>query len=158
MALWPIFDKKIPITQKFGNKLIINWKDFYWQRGYKGHMWVDFWCPVGTRLYASVPWEVTVKNDWNNGYGLSVAIVKQRPDGSTWIIYAHLSETALKTWMVVKEWDFIGLAGNTGASTWPHLHFWIRLRDKKGNILNVDNGYKGWIDSMQFFIDGKYWK
>lgn len=155
MAIAPIFKKKYPITQKYGNKLIINGKEFYKQFWFASHMWVDFWTPVGTEILAWIDGQVEVVNDWSKGYGLHIKIIKQRPDWLTWLLYAHLSETFVKNGDTVTAWQSIGKTGNTGASTWPHLHLGLRLRNKEGKILNEDNGNKWWVDAMPYF-QGNY--
>lgn len=156
MAIAPIMTKKFRISQKYWNKLILNGKEFYKQFWFAWHMGIDYGIPVGTELLAWLEGEITVKNDGKSGYGLSVSISKQRKDGSSWIIYAHLSETKLITGDKVKVWDIIGKSGNTGASTWPHLHFGLRMRNLKGEVINYDNGYKGRVDPQGYFENGKY--
>ena len=157
MALAPIFKKEYKITQKYWNKLIINWKEYYKQFWLASHNWVDFATPIWTELLACVEWTITVKNDWKAGYWLRVAITKTRIDWITWVLYAHLSSTQLKTWDKVKVWDVIGKSGNSGGSTWPHLHFGLRLRDVKWNILNTNNWNKWRIDAIPYFQNWKYY-
>lgn len=135
---------------------MINGKDFYWQFGLKWHNGVDYGTPVWTPLFAWIEWEVSVKNQWKNGYGLSVSISKQRVDGSTGIIYAHLSKTDRKTWDKVKVGDLIGYSGNTGASTWPHLHLGIRFRELDGTVIDYNNGYFWRTDPQKYFVGGQY--
>ena len=50
---------------------------------------------------------------------------------TTW--YAKLSAFKVKAGDPVKQGQLIGLVGNTGLSTGPHLHYEIRLKDKPQN-------------------------
>ena len=52
-------------------------------------------------------------------------------------IYAHLSYRNVKIGDVVQAGQIIGITGNTGYSTAPHLHFALKLDDKALNPLPV---------------------
>lgn len=45
-------------------------------------------------------------------------------------VYAHLSSFTVKTGEVVQAGQMIGISGNTGYSTAPHLHFALKLDNK----------------------------
>lgn len=47
--------------------------------------------------------------------------------------YAHLEQTAKQEGDSVRQGDSIGIAGSTGNSTGPHLHFEIRKGEKRMN-------------------------
>ena len=92
----------------------------------KRHTGIDFGMPVGTPLLAICDAKVSkVLND--KSYGLVVAIeytvggVKYE----TW--YCHMSKQESKVGDVVKEGQQLGLSGNTGNSTGPHLHLETRI-------------------------------
>jgi hypothetical protein len=58
------------------------------------------------------------------GYGKSVRI----DHGNGYVtIYAHLSSIQVVKGQIAKAGDIIGVTGNTGNSTGPHLHFELRL-------------------------------
>jgi len=61
------------------------------------------------------------------GYGL-VIILKHDSDFKT--LYAHLSKVNVKVGQLVKAGNVIGISGNSGFSTGPHLHFEILYKDK----------------------------
>lgn len=73
--------------------------------------------------------------------------------GDSSFIYGHLSKVYVKQGQKVKEGDVIGVTGNTGDSTAPHLHFEIRkgepeayqlwLKDSKGR-------FTGSVDPLPF--------
>ncbi len=69
-------------------------------------------------------WDTTKKEDGTpGGYGQQVRI--RHADGTV-TIYAHLSAINVVTGQAVDQGDVIGLSGNTGNSTGPHLHFEVR--------------------------------
>lgn len=60
----------------------------------------------------------------NVGYGKCVRI----DHGNGYVtIYAHLSQINVVAGQIVQAGDIIGITGNTGNSTGPHLHFEVRL-------------------------------
>ncbi len=64
------------------------------------------------------------------GYGLTI-ILKHGNDFKT--LYAHLSKIYVKTGQYVKAGTKIGVSGNTGFSTGPHLHFEVIYKGKPVN-------------------------
>lgn len=158
MALWKLTKNKFRLSQKFGNKLFINWIDIYFQSWLKWHNWIDYATPSDTELLAAFDGKAEVVDQWKKWYWLHIKIYKTRPDGISEIIYAHLNSTNIKTWDEVKCGDIIGKSGwdksskTSGTSTGAHLHFWLRFRNSNNEILNFDNWYKGWIDPLPFFI------
>jgi murein DD-endopeptidase MepM/ murein hydrolase activator NlpD len=65
-------------------------------------------------------------------YGYHVTI-RHREGFET--LYAHLSSIAVSYGQYVVKGETIGLSGNTGVSTGPHLHFEMRLWDRLVNPL-----------------------
>ena len=51
-------------------------------------------------------------------------------------LYAHLSKIYVKVDQQVKRWDLIGLTGNTGKSTAPHLHYGVLVHGEAKNPAN----------------------
>src|SRR5690606_17261973 len=94
------------------------------------HWGMDFTAPVGTEVYSTgdgVVEELEIKS-W--GYGKSIVIdhgygYKTR--------YAHLSAFKVKKGDKVKRGDLIGLIGNSGKSTGPHLHYEVEHNGQKIN-------------------------
>lgn len=86
-----------------------------------GKRGVDLAAPTGTRILASADGTVLLaRYGYNGGYGNMIVI--QHPNG-TKTLYGHLSQISTKTGAKVNQGDLIGLVGNTGRSTGPHLHF-----------------------------------
>lgn len=67
----------------------------------------------------------------SGGYGNWVKIVK----GALEVIYAHLSKHKLKTGQKVRVGQTVGISGNSGFSTGPHLHYEMRRNGRYFNPL-----------------------
>lgn len=94
-------------------------------QGIHGYNAVDIGAPEGTPVWASARGEVIIarQGGYNGGYGSYVVI---RHDNGTQTLYAHLSYVEVSAGQVVSQGEEIGLSGNTGRSTGPHLHFEVR--------------------------------
>ena len=90
-----------------------------WGRRHNG---VDIGMSTGTPVYAADGGKV-VYSGRNGGYGIMVQIDH---GANIETIYAHLSQTSVKVGEKVFKGQKIGLSGNTGVSTGPHLHFEVR--------------------------------
>ena len=95
-------------------------------RRYRFHEGVDFRAATGTRVYASRAGRVIFAAR-KGGYGKVVGIEHEN-DFTTW--YGHLSRIRVKNGQWVSQGKVIGLSGNTGISTGPHLHFEIRYKGR----------------------------
>ena len=73
-----------------------------------------------------------------SGYGNCIDIEHQVPGVQSKIIthYAHLKKIFVEKGQVVKEGDIIGVQGNTGRSTGPHLHYEIQINGQAVNPIN----------------------
>ncbi|MBB1252020.1 transglycosylase family protein [Streptomyces alkaliterrae] len=91
-----------------------------WSSGY--HTGVDFSVPTGTRIN-SVSNGTVVSAGWAGAYGNQVVI---RHNDGRYSQYAHLSSLSVSAGQSVTAGQQIGLAGSTGNSTGPHLHFEVR--------------------------------
>lgn len=98
----------------------------------KFHEGMDFSAPVGTPVYATA--DGTVKtSSWQSSYGNLIEI----DHGFNYTTrYAHLSKMIAKPGQKVSRGDLIGLVGNTGKSTGPHLHYEVRYRGAPQNPVN----------------------
>ena len=93
---------------------------------YQFHRGIDFRAATGTRIYASKAGRVIFAGR-KRGYGKIVGIEHEN-DFTTW--YGHLSRIKVKVGQTVNQNKVIGLSGNTGISTGPHLHFEIRYKGR----------------------------
>lgn len=91
--------------------------------GNRFHGGVDLAVAAGTPVLAARDGQV-VRSGWVGAYGYAVYL--EHGDGVQ-TRYAHLSALLVGEGEFVRQGDAIGLAGSTGASTGPHLHFEIRL-------------------------------
>ncbi|MDR1006374.1 MAG: M23 family metallopeptidase [Bacteroidales bacterium] len=96
--------------------------NYGWRWG-RPHTGVDIALNVGEPIYATFDGVVRVAKV-NGGYGKMILI---RHYNNLETLYGHLSEIKVKPGQIVKAGDVIGLSGNTGTSTGPHLHFECRL-------------------------------
>ncbi len=94
-------------------------------QGLHGYNAVDIGIRTGTTLYAAASGQIIIaKNSgWNGGYGKYIVISHYN---GTQTVYGHLSEVLVNEGEVVSQGQVIGLTGNTGKSTGPHLHFEVR--------------------------------
>ncbi|MDM8001473.1 MAG: M23 family metallopeptidase [Bacteroidota bacterium] len=96
------------------------------------HFGQDFCCPIGTEVHATGAGIVAYAGNDRDGYGIKVVI----DHGYGYrTIYGHLSEFNVRRGQKVSRGDFIGLSGNTGTSTGPHLHYQIDLFGEHVNPL-----------------------
>ena len=96
------------------------------------HYGVDFGVPEGTPVKATISGRV-VWAQRRGGYGLLVAI----RNGDFLVLYGHFSRIDVKEGQVVERGQVLGLSGNTGLSTGPHVHYEIRYRGKRINPLGA---------------------
>lgn len=120
------------ITSPYGAKRIFNNKKSSWHNG------IDFKAKIGTPIPSTNRGKVIlVRHLFFNGKTVIV-------DHGMGIIslYCHLSDYSVKVGDIVEQGDILGLAGNTGRSSGPHLHWGIRVQE------NWVNGF-GLIDQSQ---------
>jgi murein DD-endopeptidase MepM/ murein hydrolase activator NlpD len=86
------------------------------------HTGIDLAVPLGTPVRAALDGVAHVVVSLT-GYGLHVIL--DHGDGLT-TLYAHLSAVTVADGDAVAAGDVIGLAGSSGNSTGPHLHFEVR--------------------------------
>lgn len=94
------------------------------------HKGMDFKVPVGTEVFTPKGGTV-VRADWNFKYNGNCAEV--RFDDGTLARFLHLSETHVKAGQRLAAGSVVGLTGNTGRSTAPHLHYEL---EKSGRVVD----------------------
>lgn len=102
---------------------------------WKWHRGIDYVAPCGAPIYASND-GVVVREGYVSDYGNMVQI---HHDNGYDTLYAHLdSRSPLNVNDRVDVHTMIGREGTTGLSTGCHLHFELRLGDKKLNPENFN--------------------
>lgn len=86
------------------------------------HQGVDLSLQQGTPLYCVFDGKVRFAGS-KSGYGYMVIV---RHNNGMETFYGHMSQIDVKPNDIVHAGDVIGLSGNTGRSTGPHLHFETR--------------------------------
>ena len=105
--------------------------NFGWRWG-RLHGGIDIACSTGASVMASSS-GVVIEAGWNGSYGYTILI--NHPDGKQ-TRYAHLSRLYVSYGQSVSQGEVIGLSGNTGNSTGPHLHFEIHVYGQRVNPLD----------------------
>ena len=88
---------------------------------YKLHTGIDLRAYSGTKVFAAKAGTV-ITSASSTAYGNYIVI---NHGGGEATLYAHLSKRQVSVGKTVKAGQQIGLSGNTGYSTAPHLHFEI---------------------------------
>ena len=99
----------------------------------KRHTGIDFACEVGNGIYATADGVVETVRSGSYGYGTYVIVdhgfgYKTR--------YAHLSRINVESGTVVRRGTLIGLSGNSGRSSGPHLHYEVMYKGRYVNPMN----------------------
>ena len=104
-------------------------------KAWRAHQGVDYAAPAGTRVRAVGDGVVEFAGR-QGGYG-NLVIVRHASQVSTY--YAHLKSLGrgIRTGSRVAQGDGIGLVGQTGWATGPHLHYEFRVAGTARNPLSV---------------------
>ncbi|MEU6060375.1 M23 family metallopeptidase [Streptomyces sp. NPDC047097] len=101
-----------------------------WSSG--SHTGIDFHAASGTQV-VSVGAGTVVEAGWGGAYGNNVVI---RMNDGTYTQYGHLSQLSVSVGQSVTPGQQIGLAGSTGNSSGPHLHFEARTGADYGSDID----------------------
>lgn len=87
------------------------------------HSGIDLAMPEGTELRSLL--DGHVENVFNNEGNIGNGVIIETDEG-TQLIYGHMKEINVNVGDEINAGEFIGLSGNTGNSTGPHLHFGMK--------------------------------
>lgn len=94
-------------------------------RRYRWHHGTDLKLKIGDPIYSTFDGIVRIRSYDRNGYGYFVVV---RHKNGLETLYGHMSKILVDVGQEVKAGDVLGLGGNTGRSTGPHLHFEVRYQ------------------------------
>ena len=101
------------------------------------HAGLDLVAPLGSKVLATAPGTVTFAGR-HGRYGNLVEIDHGNGIATR---YAHLSKVVVETGAEVEQGQQIGVMGNSGRSTGPHVHYEVRYGDEA-------------LDPMKFLLAG----
>jgi murein DD-endopeptidase MepM/ murein hydrolase activator NlpD len=128
-AIQPVLNKDLKrMASGFG------WRVDPVYRTRRFHEGMDFAAPTGTDIYATGNGTVQLAG-WKQGYGNTVEI---NHGFGYRTVYGHMHKINVRAGQKVKRGEVIGLVGNTGKSTGPHLHYEVHF---KGKVMNPNNYY-----------------
>jgi len=116
---------KVLVTQYYGQN-----PDAYAKYGYRGHNALDLSAAVGTPVKACADGIVSKVGNDADGYGLYVIV--WHPALKVYVLTGHMSRQDVKAGDAVTQGQQVGLSGNTGNSTGPHVHFEVRAATDTG--------------------------
>lgn len=152
-------------------------QSFYRSVGMDGHSGIDIPCWVGEEIYHAATYDGWILTEIDNMGGIGVDIVSNEPlffpmpiphylinsavpvtqdgiAGFTHFVkmrYHHLSQAIGHDKKQVTVGTVIGLGGNTGASSGPHLHFAPKWCLQDGRGVGQGNGYFGAFDPTPYY-------
>jgi murein DD-endopeptidase MepM/ murein hydrolase activator NlpD len=118
-------------------------------RRYRYHYGTDLKVNIGDTVVAAFSGRIRIIDYEARGYGHYVVI---RHENGLESVYAHLSKVHVKLDQNVKSGEIIALAGNTGRSTGPHLHFETRYLGNAINPASIINFNTGIVHSDIYLI------
>lgn len=138
----------------------VNWPLARYRYGYlfysEPHTGIDVPAPKGTPILAAGPGTVIwagyglyfLRQQDQDPYGIAVAIKHDfgHQGRSLYTIYGHMDETYVYRGQHVDAGEQIGVVGETGRVSGPHLHFEVRVGD---NLFSASRNPELWISPPQ---------
>ena len=133
--------KKTFYTDRFGNRKHPFKKKIIFHKG------IDLRAKIKTPVFATADGIIKLAQSKNRGGYGKVVIISHNYGFET--VYAHLRTIKVKRGDVIKKGELIGLSGNTGRSTGPHLHYEVKYTTK---VLDPDNFIKWSMKNYDFIF------
>jgi murein DD-endopeptidase MepM/ murein hydrolase activator NlpD len=112
--VWPVPVSADLVTSRFGTR------DSPMGGGItEFHFGTDIKCPIGTQVHCAGNGIIVMAGRGNEVFGNYIVV--ELYNGYT-VLYGHLSDIWYATGARVSQGQVIGLSGNTGISTGPHIH------------------------------------
>lgn len=127
----------------------------YRRRFRRMHYGIDLHLNVGDSVRSCFDGKVRLVNRQRGGYGKYIVV--RHPNGLE-TVYGHLSKQIVKEGDIVRAGDVIGLGGNTGRSTGPHLHLEMRFMGIAINPSQIINFQTGIPNEEVYVFDKKKYK
>lgn len=127
---------KVTVTSVYG----VRWN--------KLHRGIDLLLDVGDTVYAAFDGYVRLNGYEKGGYGKFRVL---RHENGLETVYGHLSESLLEEGAKIKAGQPIGLGGNSGRSTGPHLHFETLFMGLAIDPRRIIDFKKGSVHNMMFY-------
>lgn len=131
------FNGDYPLTQNFGEN-----PESYAKFNLLGHNGLDWGLPVNTPIVAVGDGEVVEVLEDPPGFGRYVKLKHAWGES----LYAHLAQQLVRLGQRLGRGHLLGMSGNTGNSTGPHLHFGLRVAPYERS-----DGWQGYVDPYPYF-------
>ena len=96
---------------------------------YDGHGGTDYALPKGTTVLAAAPGEVVFAGSAPSGCATPLTYVCLAHEDAYRTYYLHLDAVCVRAGQQVQAGDPVGISGNSGCSTGPHLHLGVERAD-----------------------------
>jgi hypothetical protein len=114
---------------------------------YDGHGGTDYALPRGTTVLAAAPGEVVFADSAPSGCDTPLIYVALEHENGYRTYYVHLDGVCVSAGDRVQAGDPLGISGNSGCSTGPHLHFGVE-RGATAGVARLTDPY-GWRSTDQ---------
>lgn len=144
------FNSPMKITQEFGEDFVINGKLYYKQFNLLGHNGIDI-VPTGKdkSLFNIYPGKI-IKIEDNPAYGLRIVIWNLVSLIYEYHCHMEMFSKDLRIGQYVGKETYLGQMGNTGLSIGAHNHLAYRETTEDGYVLNLDNGFNGYVNPRKY--------